>query len=220
MKIIDLSVDLRGEMPSWPGSIGFKHTWVKRLDEGSLSNDSILSCDIHIGTHVETPLHYIESGKSIDQISLELLCGEASVIELTAYKQIGREDLEKSGIPKGTERLLIKTGNSEQWKNDKFFHDFIALTEDAANFIIESKIKLIGIDYLSVGPYPDGSSVHKILLGAGIIVVEGLDMSAASPGGYDFYCLPLKIAGAEGAPARAMLKIPESDAPHLKGGAS
>jgi arylformamidase len=159
---------------------------------------------------VDAPFHFIEGGSTIESMPLDALCGRAFVAELGRVRSIGGKELEAALIPGGTERLLLKTGNSLFWKEHTFNAAYAALTEDGARRLVESGIRLVGIDYLSIGPYPDGSNVHRILLSAGIVIVEGLDLGHVKPGGYKLVCLPLKVAGAEGIPARAIL-IPIAD---------
>jgi arylformamidase len=210
MSIIDISVTLNKETPSWPGSRGFRQEWVKRISRGDASNDSVINCDAHLGTHVDAPFHFIEGGSTVESMPLDVLCGRAFVAQLGDVGSIGGKELEAATIPPGTERLLLKTGNSKFWKESEFHPAFAALTEDGARRLVNSGIKLVGIDYLSVGPFPDGREVHRILLGADTVIIEGLDLSRVHSGWYKLVCLPLKVAGAEGIPARAIL-IPIED---------
>jgi len=213
MSIIDISVTLDQATPAWPGSRGFRQEWVKRISRGDASNDSVISCDAHIGTHVDAPYHFIESGTTVESMPLEALCGRAFVAELGDIASIGDKELEAASIPKGTERLLLKTGNSRLWKEATFNAGFTALNEGGARRLVQRGIRLVGIDYLSIGPYPDGREVHRILLGAGMVIIEGLDLSRVRPGEYNLVCLPLKVAGAEGIPARAILTPIEENIP-------
>ena len=117
-------------------------------------------------------------------------------------------------LPNGTTRLLLHTRNSELWERGvtEFRKDFVALTSDAAQWLVDQGIRLIGVDYLSVHRYGDGPLTHQILLRAGIIIVEGLNLTDVAPGKYELICLPLRLDGADGAPARAVLrKLPERD---------
>ncbi len=205
MTIIDISVPLREGIPTWPDSVGLRHEWVKRINNGDDSNDSIMKCDIHLGTHVEAPLHYFEDGDSVDMLSIDMLCGTAFVADLTGVNPIGESTLSGLDLPEGTERLLFRTDNSNLWEKDKFDPDFVALTEDAAAWIVNKGIRLVGVDYLSVQRFYDAPHVHRILLKAGTIILEGLNMTGVTSGLYELVCLPLKLVGAEGAPARAVL---------------
>ncbi len=205
MSIVDISVRLYKGMPEWPESIGLNHEWVNRLDRGDNSNDSTLKCDVHLGTHVEAPLHYIEGGTSVDALSLDMLCGPVFIADLTDADSIGKSELSSLSLPSGTKRIIFKTGNSAFWSKGDFNPDFTALTEDGAEWLVKKEICLAGIDYLSIQRYHGAPNVHRILLEAGIIILEGLDLTDALPGQHELVCLPLKLSGAEGAPARAVL---------------
>ena len=206
--IIDISVPLHSKMTIWPDSPGFQLIPTSSMKSGSPYNNSKIECDVHIGTHIDAPLHFLSEGESIDHVSLEILIGPAHVIVIPDANSITASVLDDQQIPRSTQRLLIKTKNSQIWqKNDKSFHtDFVALKPDAAEWIVQRKIRLVGIDYLSIQPYHDGPETHKILLGHEIIILEGLNLSGILPGTYELICLPLKIMGAEGAPARAILR--------------
>lgn len=207
-KIIDISVPLHSEMPIWPGSSGLQINRVKSLEHGDQANVSEIACDIHTGTHIDAPMHFMRNGVSIDQIPLDIFCGPALIAVLTKVKAIAVNDLENLSLPKGVKRLLLKTRNSELWKEGKknFDPGYVALTADAAEWIVDQGIALIGVDYLSVQRYKDGPKTHEILLGAGVVVVEGLNLTDVDPGWYELICLPLKLVGTEGAPARAVLR--------------
>ncbi|MHC4277987.1 MAG: cyclase family protein [Planctomycetota bacterium] len=206
MSIIDISVQLYEGMASWPGSVDFRLERTMSLERGDEANVSFLNCDVHMGTHIDAPLHFIEGGESVDRIPLDILCGPVCVADLTRVERITESELASVPLPEGTERLLFKTRNSVLWKAQGFDPNYVALTEGAARWIVEKGIRLVGIDYLSVEPYNKEPSVHRILLGGGVIVLEGLNLSDALPGRYELICLPLKLMGAEGAPARALLR--------------
>ena len=195
-------------MPVWPGSPGFSLTWVSRMDRGLSFNSSRMNCDSHIGTHVDAPLHFVENGEPVDQISLEHLIGPCQVAYLPGLKEISDRSLAQLRLPKGTKRLLLRTDNSKLWdkKDKKFKGDFACLDSEAARWIVHHGIVLIGIDYLSIGSYEDGIETHKILLKSQVVVLEGLNLSNVDPGEYELICLPLKLTGAEGAPARVVLR--------------
>lgn len=195
-------------MPIWPGSIGFELTWAQRLDKGDDCNNSQIRCDTHIGTHIDAPLHFIDNGQTTDDLNLDVFIGRCTVIYLPDIKKITVNQLAQAAIPPATKRLLIRTDNSQYFEQPQaeFKKDFIALDPDAAQWIAESKVRLVGIDYLSIGRYENGIPTHTILLKAGIAVLEGLNLLHVEPGNYELICMPLKIAGAEGAPARAVLR--------------
>jgi len=208
LKTIDISVPLSSHTPIWPGSSGFKISWPQQLDSGDECNNSRIECDTHIGTHIDAPLHFINNGSSVEEISLDALIGTCSVVYLKNIIAIGAADLSNTKISSKVSRLLIRTDNSEIWKsgNYEFIEDFAHLLPDAARWIVRRGIRLVGIDYLSVGSFDNGVATHKILLEAGVIALEGLNLWGVSPGDYELICLPLNIQGAEGAPVRAVLR--------------
>ena len=206
--IIDISVPLYPDMPVWPGSAGIQLMQTSRLDKGDGVNNSKLICDVHIGTHIDAPLHYIKDGKSIEQLKLENLIGLAVVAYLPEAEIITKNVLEELSLPEDTRRLLLRTRNSSLWETGlhQFQTNYVALTQDAAQWIVDHDICLIGVDYLSVQRYGEDPQTHEILLSAGVIIVEGLNLARVEPGLYELICLPLKLVGSEGAPARAVLR--------------
>jgi arylformamidase len=207
--LIDISVPLDSALPTWPGSEGMKVERLSCFENGNDVNVSRLTCDVHTGTHIETSLHFLPDGESVNQISLDILIGDAYVAHLPDADIITPDDLEDLKIPHETERLLLKTGNSRLWEEcgDTFRHDFAALNSDAAEWIVERDIKLFGVDYLSVALYRDqDSDNHITLLKGGVVILEGLNLSVVDPGVYELICLPIKLVGVEGAPARAVLR--------------
>ena len=208
-RIIDISVGLHPEIPVWPGSEQFSLKRIMRLEDGDVANVSQFNTEIHTGTHVDAPWHFIANGKTVEQLSLDVLIGSTVVAEIS-NTSITAEDLESLDLPQNTQRLLFHTRNSQLWQNKvtEFQKDFVALTADAARWIVDRGIKLIGVDYLSVQRFGDSSLTHEILLKAEVIVIEGLNLSGVKSGKYHLTCLPLKLVGAEGSPARAIL-IPQ-----------
>lgn len=216
MKIHDISVTLEAGIPIWPGNPGFELVRVNDIDKGGSSNVSRLSLGCHTGTHVDAPVHFIPGASGVDTLPLELLTGPATVYSVDTTpadgNNISAAALERAGIPPGTFRALLKTRNSDLWKlgPHEFRADFAGITADGAQWLVDNKIGLVGVDYLSVGPKGAGRPTHEILLKAGVVIVEGLNLSAVEPGNYDFYCLPLKLKDSDGAPARAILIDGES----------
>lgn len=195
-------------MPTWPGSVGFKLWQESHLDKGDPCNVSAMQLDVHVGTHIDAPWHFLQDGSSGDSIPLERFVGDAYVAHLPAAKSIGAVELASIPMPKGTTRLLLKTSNSELWKNDthEFTKDFVAITADGAQWIVDNGIQTIGVDYLSVQHFHDDSTTHKVLLSAKTAIIEGLNLSGAAEGTYELICLPLKLIATDGAPARAILR--------------
>jgi arylformamidase len=209
MKILDISLTLFSRMTVWPGDQPFAVERMKEIVSGDEVNLTRLIMTAHAGTHVDAPLHFSPSGKGAESLDLETLCGEVFVVHLPGIKQVRSADLAGAPIPASASRLLFRTDNSRYLADGKFHTDFVALSVDAAEWIADRDIKLVGIDYLSIGPYDNPAEVHKILLEKEIAIVEGLDLRAVTEGRYLLFCLPLKIAGGDGAPARAVLVRPE-----------
>ena len=208
VKIFDISVPVSPALPVWPGDPQIVLERFRKIFDGSDSNDSKMACSVHCGTHVDAPAHFIENGSTIEGLSLDILIGPATVAEFPEIDRITPDLLENQKLPVRTKRLLLKTKNSDLWKNPEhaFNPDFVALSAESAAWMVARGIQLVGIDYLSIQLFSDTEPrTHRTLLEAGIIIVEGLDLQAVSPGCYQLICLPLKLAGSEGAPARAVL---------------
>jgi arylformamidase len=206
MKLIDVSVPLDARLPTYPNNTPFTLEPIKRIGRGDSSNVSTLHMSAHAGTHVDSPRHFFDEGPGIEGLPLDLLIGRTRVVEVTARTGIAQEDL--SGLDLSEDlRLLIKTHNSRLWGSPEFHTDYIGLTESGARYLVERGIKVLGVDYLSVEQFRNpGAPAHHILLGGGTIVIEGLNLLEVEPGVYDMYCLPLRIVGADGAPARVVLR--------------
>jgi arylformamidase len=207
MPLIDVSLRLSSRLPIYPGNPSFEITAVKRLTEGASSNVSSLQLGTHTGTHVDAPRHFFEDGPGVDDLPLDVLVGPARLVHFPGRPAIGRADLESADLA-GVSRLLIRTDNSERWAAGAGFDPaFVYLDEAGARFLVELGVRLVGVDYLSVERYKlSGAPTHHALLGNRVVVVEGLDLSAAPPGEYELLCLPLRIAGGDAAPARVLLR--------------
>ncbi|MCS3783579.1 cyclase family protein [Salinibacter ruber] len=207
--LIDISVSLDENLPTWPGSPGFELEPLQTREEGGQAMVSRLECDVHTGTHIDAPLHFIPDGSTIEQIPIEATVGTAVVVRVPdAVTTITASTLDELDIPKSTTRLLFHTKNSSFWSDygSVFQAEYTALSPSAATWIVEHGIRCVGVDYLSVQHYEDGPETHEILLRGGIVIIEGLDLSGVSRGGYELLCLPVKIVGGDGAPARAALR--------------
>jgi arylformamidase len=207
MAIYDVSVPLRRDIPTYndsePGPALDFHSLIAR---GDAANVSSLSLGSHTGTHVDAPSHFLEGASTVEAMPLEYLAGPACVIEHRGGDHISARDLEVAGIPAGARRLLIKTRNADFWEDSKFHRDFVALAGDAGRWLIERGFVLVGIDYLSIEQFHSPThEVHRTLLEKRVIVLEGLDLRAVPPGEYFMVCAPLKVVGADGAPARVFL---------------
>ncbi|QXE86065.1 cyclase family protein [Geomonas nitrogeniifigens] len=204
MRIHDISVALSPDLPTYPGDPAVSVEPWQRIAKGDEANVSRITLGSHSGTHIDPPRHFNDAGITVDEIPLDLLIGQARVVEIPGAKQIGRTELEPLQL-KGVERLLIKTGNSEFWKDKEFRSDFAALTVEGAHYLHHMKVKLVAVDYLSVEPMDGDGEVHRILLNGGIPVIEGVNLADVPPGEYQLICLPLKLKDGDGAPVRALL---------------
>ena len=208
MKIYDITLLISPDMPVWPGDPAVELERVSSMDAGAHDNISRLACSVHTGTPVDAPHHFLNDHRTVESLSLDVLPGPAQVVQVPDdVSVITAIVLEKLSLPSMVLRLLFKTRNSQLWeRGEKAFNKkFVGISADGAEWLVQHGIKLVGIDYLSVAPFKKSVPTHRILLTAGIILVEGVDLSAVPPGKYDLYCLPLKLAGSDGAPARAIL---------------
>jgi arylformamidase len=207
--IHDITLPFSAAVPVWPGDPSIEIRPVMRTANGDSCNASQIICPTHCGTHVDPPFHFVHDGARLDEVPLERWIGPCQVIELpTGIAAIEPEHLETVGIVAETTRLLFKTANSTKWaKRPLLFEtDYVALSFAAARWLIASRIQLIGVDYFSFEAYSDTvDDVHRAILGAGIIAIEALDLSAIAPGFYDLICLPLRLVDGDGAPARVIL---------------
>lgn len=202
---IDISVPIRPGMVHYPGDPGVALRHEKHLDRGDPATVSLLELGVHTGTHVDAPVHFLRGAGGIDDIVLDDLIGPARVIEFPATAIITAQDLARAEIAHG-ERILLRTRNSAHWTSDAFVEDYTHIDTNAARLLAERRVRMIGIDYLSIGGGEDGPDVHRILLSAGVVIVEGLDLSCVAAGHYDVVCMPIKIAGCDGAPARVAVR--------------
>jgi arylformamidase len=207
MPIYDISLPISESLVVWPGDPPVRITQPSHLDRGDMATVSRLDIGAHIGTHVDAPVHFVQGGAGVDSFNLDLLVGPARVVHALEADALSASVLQALDIPPGTERVLFRTRNSERWARgeEEFWTDYVGITDDGARWLIEQGVQLVGIDYLSVAPFDELVAPHRTLLGAGLIVVEGLDLSGVAAGVYQLVCLPLKVVGGDGAPARAIL---------------
>jgi arylformamidase len=196
MEIFDVSVPLREGMVTYPGDPAVHLVRTASIAGGDVVNLTRIDFGLHSGTHVDAAVHFIEGASGVDAIPLELLIGACEVVEAPdlSAQSVAR-------VPEGVERVLFKTPNSELWAHDEFEDEFARLDGEAAALLLERGVKLVGVDYLSVGD----EAAHHMLLEAGVVPLEGLDLRGIEPGGYELLCLPLRVVGADGAPARTIL---------------
>jgi arylformamidase len=204
---IDISVPLRSGMVHWPGDPEVRIERTSSMERGDSLNLSAMSMSLHTGTHMDAPLHFLAGAPGLDRMPLTATVGPARVLEFPGLASIDPRQLATRAI-RPRERILLKTANSRRcWATDEFVANYVYVTPEGAQYLAERGIQALGIDYLSIGaPTAQGNLTHRILLGAGIWIIEGLDLSAVQPGDYELICLPLKVLDGDGAPARAILR--------------
>jgi len=204
--LIDITLSLSEKTPVWPGDERFTRIVQSSITDGADLNVSSLEMGSHNGTHIDAPLHSLSGATSVDQLDPAIFVGPVKVILHDKETHIQPADLEKMGL-QGVERVLFKTRNSMLWDNSTFHENYIGVAVPAARMLVDLGLRLVGVDYLSVGPYgQELVETHRILLAGGVVILEGLDLRDVEPGDYELIALPLKIVGGEGSPTRAVLR--------------
>lgn len=204
-EVWDVSVADRPDMHFYPGDPTLEQRQVRAIKRGDAANLTHLSLGAHTGTHVDAPAHFIDGAPTLDQVPLDRMVGPARVLDLRGRAAIDADALRAHAIRSG-DIVLCRTDNSERWAQPGFQKDFTYVTLDAAEYLVARGVKTLGMDYLSIEQFGSKDfAVHKLLLGKGIFIIEGLDFRAIVPGPYWLSCLPLKLEGVDGAPARAVL---------------
>jgi arylformamidase len=207
MRIYDITLTISPDLPVWPGDARITLNRTSQIEKGDDFNVTRLEMCVHTGTHIDAPSHILGGdAPTVEELPLKTLTGRAYVLHLPDIDLITADVLMSAEIPPRTRRLLFRTRNSDDWKAGvtEFRSDFVAVSADGAQYLVDRGVKLVGVDYLSVAPFDDVIPTHKILLQGGVIVVEGLNLSQVSQGRYTLHCLPLKLAATEGAPARVI----------------
>lgn len=203
MAFFDVSVTIRAAMPVFPGNPPVSVTQHQRIADGAPANVGRLDAGLHTGTHVDAPRHFVDGAAGAEALPLDVLVGPALVVDATAAPgDLDAAAIDALAIPQGTQRVLLHTRNSALWADAEFAEDFVAIAADGARRLIALGARLVGIDYLSVGD----PATHHALIAAGVVPLEGIDLSVVPAGAYELLCLPLKIEGADGAPARVLLR--------------
>lgn len=203
---IDVTRTLTNGMIHWPGDPPFQWRRFADIKGPGTANVSEITTNVHAGTHIDAPLHFIADGKDVAELSLDKLCGPAIVVHLPEPRDVLLEDLENAGIKPG-ERVLLRTANEPLWDEPVFNEGHFALSGDAAMWLVDNEVPVVGVDYLSVDSYHSADKpAHYALLGNGVVIIEGLDLSRVEPGRYEMVALPLRIAGSDGSPARVILR--------------
>jgi arylformamidase len=194
-------------MAVWEGQPPVSISYIRHLSRGDRSTVSRLAMTVHTGTHVDAPRHHVAGGPGADELDLETLVGTAFVADAGDAATLSAGVVATLGIPLGSERVLFRTSNSRVWSDGVgvFTKDYVGLTEDGAYWLVDQGVRLVGTDYLSVAAWEHLVAAHRALLTAGVILLEGLDLTGVAGGLYHLVCLPMKISGGDGAPARAIL---------------
>ena len=209
MRSWDVSMPLFEGTPTFPGDPTFQHRPVRSIERGDAYSVSALSFGSHAGTHVDPPCHFIAGGATVDRLDLEVLNGPCWVAGVPPdVRSVGPEEVGR--LPEGTRRVLFRTSNSPRWQEKlEFFSDYVAVSESGARALVDRKVRLVGVDALSVESDASGRfPVHHRLLGEGVLIIEGLLLADVPEGPYELHCLPLDLKGGDGGPARAVLTAP------------
>ena len=211
MKIFDISIPITPSMPVWPGDPPVDIQQIANITSGDSANVSWISMGVHCGTHIDAPKHFIDTGKTIDQIPLEKLIGEVLVMDIDSTENVISDRVlsqhPKRAFLETASKVIFRTRNSSLWAEYPYIfqEDYVGINTAGALYLSQFHLDLIGIDYLSIAPYQETLQPHQILLADDIVLLEGLNLSEVPGGVYDLYCLPLRIPGCEGSPARVVL---------------
>lgn len=205
MRVIDISIPLSEHTPTYPGDPPFERAPAKSRESGDAAEVSRLTLGSHAGTHVDVPHHFVEGGADLSAVALEAFVGPCRVVEAMGRRRLEGADVD-AAAPAPGERILFKTDNSALWGREGFASDYVYLTAAAAEALAASGVVLTGWDYLSVEEFgAEGAPAHKTLLAAGVMILEGLNLSGVRAGQYFMAALPLAVAGGDGSPVRAVL---------------
>ena len=205
MSFHDISLKLTGETLRWVTAPPFELEERRRMSKGDPNNSSSLNMSVHSGTHIDAPFHFVADGNTIDQLPLERFIGPALVYAVEAERYITKEHV--AGIRlDGATRVLFKTKNSALLRKQEYDPDFVAISVEAAQSLVELGVELVGLDYLSVAHADEQVPVHRAFLDHGVVLLEGIDLSEVAPGRYELMCLPIPLGDSDGAPCRAVLR--------------
>jgi len=208
-EIYDVSLPISSAMLTWPGDPPASVRRTSDVAAGDSSTVSELTLGSHTGTHVDAPVHFIAGGSGVDEVPLDAMIGPAFVADARGLSgALGPDELDGLNVPTGTERLLIRSDNSRLWSQESpaFPDSYVSLSPDGARWCVDRGMRAVGVDFLSVEQKGSvGHPTHGTLLEAGIAIIEGLNLGDVEPGAYELICLPLRIRGCDGSPARAVL---------------
>ena len=205
-RIYDISVPIRSGGLVYPGNPEIEISLQQAVAKGAGANVSFIRFGSHTGTHADAARHFFDDGQAVDAIPLERLIGPALLLSFPDdLRAVTAADLQKHDI-KGHKRILLRTRNSALLSQREFVRDYTYLAPDGAQYLVDQGVELVGIDYLSIEQFHSGHhKTHRTLLAKSVVILEGLDLSVPAPGPYELICLPLRIEGCDGAPARAVL---------------
>jgi arylformamidase len=206
-KIYDVSLPIVSGGVVYPQNSPIEIAPIKSVAAGGSSTISRISFGSHTATHVDAQSHFIDGGTAVDEIPLEALIGPAKLIRFPDDVMAITAAHLRSVSLSGQTRVLFATRNSVFNREATFVEDFTYVAPDAAEYLVDQGVRLVGVDYLSIEQFHSGHGrTHKTLLGAGVVIVEGLQLSEPAAGMYELLCLPLRLKGLDGAPARAILR--------------
>jgi arylformamidase len=210
MKTYDISLSLSARTVRWVTAQPFELIERKRMSRGDTNNSSSMHTSVHAGTHVDAPFHFVPDGVTIESLPLDIFIGPARVCAIDTASQITAKDVARLDL-RGEARVLFKTRNSSLLRQPNYDPSFVAFATDGAKALVDLGVRLVGLDYLSVARADEQVPVHRAFLDHGLVLLEGIDLSAVPPARYELICLPIKLAGSDGAPCRAVLReIPDS----------
>lgn len=204
-RIIDISVAVNSDLVTWPGSVGYHENAILKIGGDSVANLTQVEMDVHTGTHVDAPLHFLENGHTMATMPLDKLVGRCYVVDCKDATVLSVEVMGE--VPLDAKKVLFKTSNSDSWKNPShaFIETFVGLNKEAAQVLASRKMDLVGVDYLSIQGYREHPDTHRYLLKENVVLLEGIDLREVNQGWYTLYCLPVKLENIEAAPCRAIL---------------
>jgi arylformamidase len=205
VKIFDISLSLSPRTIHWVSGTPLEFIERKRIKRGDTNNSSSIRTSVHAGTHVDAPFHFVPDGLTIESLPLDVFIGPARVCGVDPGTHITAADVLKHGL-QGEERVLFKTRNSSLLHKGVYDPGFAAFSVDGAKALVDSGVRLVGLDYLSVAHADEQVPVHRAFLDHGVVLLEGVDLSEVPPGRYELICPPVKLAGSDGAPCRALLR--------------
>jgi arylformamidase len=214
--LYDATLPIQEDMLTFPGDPPFHMKALYTRNKGDPFDLAALSMSTHMGTHIDPPAHYIDGGKTVDELPLESLVGPGVVLDLLGKQVLDRKTLSQAPIGHA-KRVLFKTDNGPLLLKKDLHEDYVHLAGDGAEYLVNRGVLLVGIDYLSIERYMNpGAPVHRTLLNAGVVIVEGVHLLSVPPGPYEIFCLPLPIRGADGAPCRIVLRSRPSNPRHAR----